>query len=50
MFLVALPLTECSKEEQQSVIQFLWPRDVKTSDICGRMVVQYGNNHISHWL
>jgi len=32
-------MTECSDEEQQSVIQFLWARTVRTSEICGRVRV-----------
>ena len=33
------PLTECSNEEQRSVVQFLWAKTVRTSAICGRVIV-----------
>lgn len=37
------PLTECSNEEQRSVIQFLWAKTVRTSEICGRVRVCHVN-------
>jgi predicted RNA-binding protein with PIN domain len=44
---MAASLTEYTKEEQQSVIRFLWSVGVKTSDMYRRMTVQYGDNCMS---
>lgn len=33
VIILAAPLVECNKEEQRSVIRFLWPGSVKTSEI-----------------
>jgi len=40
---VAANLTECTKEEQMSLIRFLWSEDVKTGAVYGRIAVQYGD-------
>jgi hypothetical protein len=41
-------LTECSNEEQQSVVQFLWSETVKSSDMCGRVRVWNVDYCMSH--
>jgi hypothetical protein len=40
---MAVPLTECTKEERRFVI-VLWSESMKTDEIYGRMTVQYGDN------
>jgi len=39
---MAAPLSNCTVEEQRSVIRFLWSGGVKPSEIYRRMKVQYG--------
>ena len=38
------PLSVCTKEEQRSVIRFLWSEGVSGAEIHRRLTVQYGNN------
>jgi hypothetical protein len=40
---MAAPLKECTKQ-QQSMIRRLWSDGGKSSDIYGRMMVQYGDS------
>lgn len=42
------PLTDCSNEEQRRVIQFLWAKTVRTSEICGRVRVWHVDCCMSH--
>jgi hypothetical protein len=39
-------LIECSKDKQQSIIQFLWSVNVKTRDMYERITVQFNGNCI----
>jgi len=41
---MAAQLLQRTKEQQRSVIRFLWSEGVKTGEIYGRMTVQYGDN------
>ena len=36
-------LSVCTKEEQRSVIRFLWAEGVKGAEIYARLCTQYGN-------
>jgi hypothetical protein len=42
---VASWLTECTKEQQRSVVRFLRSEDVTTGDIYGRMTFDYSGNY-----
>ena len=37
-------LSVCTREEQRSVIRFLWAEGVKGAEIHARLCTQYGNN------
>ena len=37
-------LSICTKEEQRSVIRFLWAEVVKDAEIHARLCTQYGDN------
>ena len=39
---VAAPLSVCTKEQQRSVIRFLWSEGVSGDEIRGRLSAQYG--------
>ena len=41
---MAAPLSICTKEEQRSVIRFLWSEGVSGAEIHRRLLVQYGNS------
>ena len=43
MLTTAAPLSVCTKEEQRSVIRFLWPEGVSGVEIHRRLSAQYGN-------
>jgi len=47
VFNMAATMIESTKEEQRSVIRFLWSGGVKTGEIYGKMKVQYGDSCIS---
>ena len=40
-------LSVCTKEEQRSVIRFLWAEGVKGAEIHARLCTQYGDNALS---
>jgi hypothetical protein len=40
MFNMAVPVTECGKEEKLSVIRFYGSQYVKYKEVCGRMAIQ----------
>ena len=42
--IMAVLLSVCTKEEQRSVIRFLWLEDVSEAAIHQRLSAQYGNN------
>ena len=44
---MATPLSNCTVEEQRSIIRFLWSEGVKPSEIYRRMKVQYGDSCLS---
>jgi [histone H3]-lysine36 N-dimethyltransferase SETMAR len=44
---MAAPLTLCTKEEQRSVIRFLWSEGIKCTEIHRRMLEQYGASCLS---
>ena len=44
---MAAPLSFCTKEEQRSVIRFLWSEGVPGTEIHRRLSVQYGNSVLS---
>jgi hypothetical protein len=44
-FNMPAPLTECTKEERCSLIQFLWSESVKTNEV---ERIQYGDSCMSH--
>jgi hypothetical protein len=39
---MAAPLSDCTIEEQRTVVRFLWAEGVKSAEIHRRMLVQYG--------
>ena len=41
---MAAPLSVCTKEEQRSVIRFLWSEGVSGAEIHRRLSAQYGNS------
>ena len=41
---MADPLSVCTKEEQRSVIRFLWSEGVSGAEIHGRLSAQHGNS------
>jgi hypothetical protein len=41
---MAAPLSVCTKEEQRSVIRFLWPEGVSGAETHRRLSAQYGNS------
>jgi hypothetical protein len=41
---MAAPLSVCTKEEQRSVMCFLWPEDVSGAEIHRRLSAQYGKS------
>jgi transposase len=41
---MATPLSVCTKEEQRSVIRFLWSEGVSEAEIHRRLSAQYGNS------
>jgi transposase len=41
------PLAVCTKEEQRSVIRFLWSEGVSGAEIHRRLTEQYGNSVLS---
>jgi transposase len=41
---MATPLSVCSKEEQRSVVRFLWSEGVSRAEIHRRLSAQYGNS------
>jgi hypothetical protein len=41
---MAAPLENCTREDQRSVIRFLWPEGVKPREIHRRMIHQYGGS------
>jgi hypothetical protein len=43
-FNMAVPLIECSIQEQRSVIRFLWSEGTKSNEMYGTMIVQFGGN------
>jgi hypothetical protein len=45
---MAAKLINCTKEEQRSVIHFLWAAGVPGAQIHLRMCAQYGDNVLSH--
>lgn len=44
LLIMAAPLSICTKEEQRSVIRFLWSEGVSGAEIHRRLSVQYGNS------
>jgi len=38
-------LSVCTKEEQRSVMRFLWAEDVKDAEIHACLCTQYGTRH-----
>jgi transposase len=44
MLTMAAPLSICTKEEQRSVIRFLWSEGVSGAEIHRRLSAQYGNS------
>jgi hypothetical protein len=40
-------LSVCTKEEQRSVIRFLWAEGVKGAEIHARLCTQYGDNALT---
>jgi transposase len=45
--IMAAPLENCTREEQRSVIRFLWSEGVKPREIHRRMIQQYGGSCMS---
>jgi hypothetical protein len=39
---MAAPLSDCTIEEQHTVVRFLWAEGVKSAEIHCRMLAQYG--------
>jgi hypothetical protein len=46
---MAAPLSVCTKEEQRSVIRFLWSEGVSGAAIHQRLSAQYGNSVLLQW-
>jgi hypothetical protein len=51
---MAAPLSNCTIEEQPTVVCFLWPEGVKTAEIHRRILAEYGartmqQRKISEW-
>ncbi|PNF13580.1 hypothetical protein B7P43_G18274 [Cryptotermes secundus] len=46
---MAVPLSVCTKEEQCSVIRFLWSEGVLGAAIHQRLSAQYGNSVLRQW-
>jgi hypothetical protein len=44
------PLFICTKEEQRTVIRFLWAEGVPGAKMQRRISVQYGNSVVSQWM
>ena len=44
MLTMAAPLSVCTKEEQRSVIRFLWSEGVSGAEMHRRLSAQYGNS------
>ena len=45
---MAAPLPVCTKEEESSVIRFLWSEGVSGAEIHRRLSAQYGNSVLRH--
>jgi transposase len=41
---MAAPISDCTKEEQRSLIRFLWSEGVSGAEIHRRLVAQYGDS------
>jgi transposase len=39
---MAVPLSDCTIEEQRTVVRFLWSEGVKSAEIHRRMLAEYG--------
>jgi truncated hemoglobin YjbI len=39
---MAVPLSDCTIEEQRAIVHFLWAEGVKSAEIHRRMLAQYG--------
>ena len=46
---MAGPLSFCTKEEQRSVIRFLWFEGVSGAEMHRRLSAQYGNSVLLQW-
>jgi len=44
---MTVPLQQCTKQEQRSVVRFLFSEGVKPIEIHRRMRIQYGDNCMS---
>jgi len=49
MLTMADPLSICTKEEQRSMIRFLWSEGVSGTKIHQRLSAQYGNSVLPQW-